>query len=64
GEDHLHGAAAVLEARHGEGRVVLMGLRPQWRGQPLGSFRLLFDAVLYSRAVAEAAPDDAGRGPG
>ncbi len=59
GEEHLHGAAAVLEARHGDGRVVLMGLRPQWRGQPLGSFRLLFDAVLYTRAVADAAPPEA-----
>jgi hypothetical protein len=65
GEEHLQGHAAVVEVEHGAGRVVLMGLRPQWRGQPLGSFRLLFDAALYSAPVAAAAPDEGGRpGPG
>jgi hypothetical protein len=26
---------------------VLLGFRPQWRGQPFGTFRVLFIAVLY-----------------
>lgn len=56
GEEHLRGYAAGLEVTHGRGRVVLLGLRPQWRGQPFGSFRVLFDAALYSDAVARAAP--------
>ncbi len=57
GEEHLQGYAAVVEARHGAGRVLLLGLRPQWRGQPFGSFRILFNAALYTGAVAGAAPD-------
>ncbi|MDT8341459.1 MAG: M14 family metallopeptidase [Longimicrobiales bacterium] len=56
GEEHLRGYAAALEVTHGAGRVILLGLRPQWRGQPWGSFRILFNAVLYTSAVAGAAP--------
>ncbi len=61
GEEHLQGLAAALEVEHGEGRVVLLGMRPQWRGQPFGSFRLLFNAALYSGQVAAGAPARAGR---
>ncbi len=57
GEDHMKGYAAALDVKHGLGRVVLLGLRPQWRGQPFGSFRILFDAALYTRAVAGAVAD-------
>ncbi len=46
GEDRLHDRAAALEVRHGDGRVVLLGFRPQWRGQPFGSFRILFNAIM------------------
>jgi hypothetical protein len=59
GEEHLHGFASALEARHGDGRVVLLGLRPQWRGQPFGTFRILFNALLMTPAVAAAAPGNA-----
>ena len=56
GEEHLQGLAAAVEVEHGAGRVVLLGMRPQWRGQPLGSFRLLFNAATYSATLAGAAP--------
>jgi hypothetical protein len=46
GENRLNDRAAALEVRHGDGRVVLLGFRPQWRGQPFGSFRILFNALL------------------
>ncbi|HXV85994.1 MAG TPA: M14 family zinc carboxypeptidase [Gemmatimonadales bacterium] len=46
GEKHLQGNAAALEVRHGAGRVVLIGFRPQWRGQPFGTFWVVFNAAL------------------
>jgi hypothetical protein len=42
----LEGTAAVVEARVGAGRVVLLGLRSHHRGQPHGTFKLLFNAIL------------------
>jgi Zinc carboxypeptidase len=60
GEEHLHGYAAALDAEHGAGHVLLLGLRPQWRGQPFGTFRILFNAVLYGADLAAATPPDPG----
>lgn len=59
GEDHMQGYAAAVEVEHGEGRVILLGMKPQWRGQPFGSFRVLFNAMLYTQEIAGAAPDNA-----
>lgn len=56
GEEHLQGYAAALEVAHGDGCVVLLGMKPQWRGQPFGNFRILFNALLYSADVAAANP--------
>jgi len=58
GEEHLQGYAAALDVAHGKGRVVLLGLRPQWRGQPFGNFKILFNAALYSQSVAALTPDN------
>ena len=58
GEDFLQGYAAALEVKHGDGRVILLGMRPQWRGQPFGTFKILFNAALYSQAVANLTPDN------
>jgi hypothetical protein len=58
GEEHLKGYAAALEVKHGQGRVILLGMRPQWRGQPFGTFKILFNAALYSDAVAGQTPDN------
>ena len=60
GEEFLEGYAAALEVKHGEGRVILLGLRPQWRGQPFGSFKILFNATLYSQRLAAQTPDNPG----
>ena len=46
GEKYLQGKAAALDARLGDGHVILLGFRPQWRGQPFGSFRVLFNSIL------------------
>ncbi len=56
GEEHVQGYATGLEARLGEGRVILLGMRPQTRGQPFGNFRVLFNAALYAEGVATRGP--------
>ena len=50
GEQHIQGKAAALDAVLDKGHVVLLGFRPQWRGQSFGTFRVVFDAVLYAGA--------------
>jgi hypothetical protein len=49
GEQHLQGQAAALDVQLDAGHVVLLGFRPEWRGQPFGTFRVLFNAALYIR---------------
>jgi hypothetical protein len=46
GEQVIAGRPAVVEAKAGFGRVVLIGFRAQHRGQSLATFRLLFNAIL------------------
>lgn len=53
GEKQLQGMAAAVDVKHGRGHVVLLGFRPQWRGQTFGTFRVVFNAALYGREVAE-----------
>ena len=43
---HLGGKAAVVRARLGDGEVVLVGFRCQFRGQPRGTFKVIFNALL------------------
>ena len=49
GEKLIQGKAAALEIEVGNGRVVLLGFRPQWRGQPFGTFRIIFNAINHGR---------------
>jgi hypothetical protein len=49
GEKYLQGKAAALDVQLGDGHVVLLGFRPTWRGQPFGTFRVLFNAALFAR---------------
>ena len=52
GEDVLADRAAVVEAKVGRGRVVLVGFRAQHRGQPHGTFKLLFNALYLGSTEA------------
>ena len=45
GGEHLERHAAVVEFTVGKGKVVLIGFRAQHRGQPLRTFKLLFNAL-------------------
>jgi hypothetical protein len=58
-ERYLAGRAAVLRVPTGRGHVVLIGFRSQFRGQPRGTFKLLFNAILFStmEMPPEAADD-------
>ena len=46
GEGTIAGRPALIEARHGKGRVVLFGFRPQFRGQTWGTFGLLVNSLM------------------
>lgn len=47
GANYMQGQAAALDVKLGSGHVVLMAFQPQWRGQPTGTFRTIFNALLY-----------------
>jgi hypothetical protein len=46
GEEHLAGKAAMVTVRHGEGKVVLVGFRPQHRGQTHGTLKFVFNSLV------------------
>ncbi|MBX6331304.1 MAG: hypothetical protein IRY91_05595 [Gemmatimonadaceae bacterium] len=46
GGEKLAGKAALVEVRKGKGRVVLFGFRPQYRGQSMATYPLVWGAML------------------
>jgi hypothetical protein len=47
GEKLIAGRSALVDAKAGQGHVVLFGMRPQYRAQSYQTFKLFFNALLY-----------------
>jgi hypothetical protein len=60
GADRLSGRAAIVEARIGAGRAVLLGFRAQHRAQPHATFKFLFNAILAPPPAILAPSGQAG----
>ncbi len=54
GERVIANRAAVVHARVGNGHVVLLGFRTEHRGQPHGTFKLLFNSIMLGANGARA----------
>lgn len=51
GEDrYIAGKPSLVRAHFGEGDILLFGFRPQFRGQPRGTYKLIFN-TLYESTV-------------
>ena len=46
GEDHIAEKAVGVAVTHGEGDIVLTGIRPQFRAQTHGTFKILFNSLV------------------
>ena len=50
GQQYLQGGVAAVEASMGKGKVFLFGPEITFRAQPHGTFKLLFNGILYGTA--------------
>jgi hypothetical protein len=55
GQKYMQAMAAALDVKHDRGHVVLFAFQPQWRGQPTGTFRVVFNSAFFGGEVASRA---------
>jgi hypothetical protein len=53
GQRYLNGVTEVLQAPIGKGMLVLYGPDPYFRSQPHGTFKLLFNGILYRNELGD-----------
>jgi hypothetical protein len=53
GQKFLSGVTEVLQAPFGKGMLVLYGPDPYFRSQPHGTFKLLFNGLLYRNELGD-----------
>jgi hypothetical protein len=63
GAEQIQGKAAAIDAFYGTGHIVMLGFRPQWRGQSHGTYKFLFNALYYNPSMAPEG-GNGGRGGG
>ena len=56
GQAYLDGGTAVAEANIGQGKVFVIGPEVTFRGQPHGTFKLLFNGLFYGNTTATTLP--------
>jgi hypothetical protein len=47
GQGYLEGTVGAAEASMGEGKVFLLGVEATFRGQPHGTYKLLFNSLYF-----------------
>ena len=57
GENQLALQTAVASATLGQGRIILVGLRPQFRAQTHATYKLLFNGIFLSNATPVDRPE-------
>jgi hypothetical protein len=50
GTEFIAGKSALARVAHGDGQVIMYGFRPQFRGQPRGTYKLIFNPLLNATA--------------
>jgi hypothetical protein len=56
GQEHLNGAAAIIEARMGQGSLYIFGPEILFRSQPHGTFRFFFNALMDPKSPSPLTP--------
>jgi hypothetical protein len=60
GGQFLNGTSVIANEPVGKGHLILFGFRPQYRAQSEVTYKLLFNALLYSSSTSKDVSENAG----